>query len=187
VYSVTTRVLARALVTFVAALGCFGPVLAEADDPHAVATRIVDLLCAGDTAAVASLLHYPPGYTKEERAADETGVRKQLDVLLQRFGKISRPEPPPEIPATIDLGVSGGSLPYYQSLGKVKLLEGAYPVTSEHFGEAAIRVAFIKFDRGFEPFRVSFGIATSKPEARALADEIGRALSALSSSPPPGI
>ena len=178
----------RSLVVFLAVISCFSSALAEGEDPHAIATRIVDLLCAGDTATVASLLHYPPGYTKEERAADEAGVREQLDVLLQRFGKISRVVPPPSsVPATVDLSVSGGTIAYYQSLGRMSGVSGPYAVISEHLDAAVIRVDFLKMGDSWVLFRVSFGIPASRPEARALADEINRSLSAITPSPPPAI
>jgi len=149
---------------FVAVIGCFTSALADVDDPHATANRIVDLLCAGDTPTVAGLLHYPPGYTKEERAADEAGVKKQLDVLLQRFGKISRVVPPPSsVPATVDLSVSGGTIAYYQSLGRMSGVSGPYAVISEHLDAAVIRVDFLKMGESLVVFRVTFGIPASRP------------------------
>lgn len=147
-----------------------------AQDLQKRAAPIMELLTAGDTARIAALLHYPPSYTEKERAEDQAEVHRQLSFLLQRFGKISQVAPATERTETLDLGVTGGTTAYFESLGAFASADITYTAVFEHEGTGVVKIAFLKVADGWEPFKVSLCLPMSRPDARALWEEIRRKL-----------
>jgi hypothetical protein len=154
------------------------PVKGAGQTLQPLAERLMGLLRGGDAGRVAALLHYPPQYSPAERAQDEAGVREQLNFLLQRFGKISQAALAKDQPETLDLGVSGGTIAYFKSLGSFDTIDITYTTVFEHEGAGAVKISFLKLAEGWEPFKVSLCLPTSRSDARALWDEIVREMNA---------
>jgi hypothetical protein len=138
------------------------------------ASHFLDLLAAGDTARVAARLHYPPSYTTRERAEDEAAVREQLSFLLKRFGRISQVALAKEPSETVDIGVSGGTADYLNSLGTFDYVDVSYSAMFEREGRGMVKVAFLRTAKEWVPWRISLCLPTSRPDARALSEQIAR-------------
>jgi hypothetical protein len=148
-------------------LGIVSIANADEQDLRAKADSILGLLSKGETGTIASLLHYPPSYTEQQRNDDVADVHEQLDFLSQRFGKISHAVLAKEHLETLDIGVSGGTSEYFDSLDSFEYVDFTYATTFAHEGAGAIKIAFLRLKTGLVPWRISFCLLKSGPDASA--------------------
>lgn len=135
-------------------------------DPAAQGARIVQLIQADSFEEVASLLHYPATYTQQERLADQSAVANNLRFLSSEFGHLEEAVAAKEAVEFYKLSISGGDVPYWQSLPNVGQ-DGylTYRAVFSKFGPGIFHITFIRAEGGWQPRSIEFGLERGQPKA----------------------
>lgn len=162
----------------------------RAEAQQSLASRAVDLLERRDTSALAALLHYPPT-AQTERAKDIAAVEKMLQFLLSRFGAPSEVKPwRGGAVSFFEVGVSAGTIEYWQSLSPFETIDNVYSAKFERFGFGIVKIEAFKHAAMTTPQvrTVAFGLLTSRSDAKSLIIQATRDMMAVMEVPlPPNI
>ena len=182
------RIAAVALVATILAscrAGEFDP--ESVPEAQEMANRAVDLLCEGDYEAVAELLHYPPSYTPEQLATDKADVRVGLELLAGEVGLCTAPEPQNQPVEFYQVGVSGGDVPYWQSLPNGGLDQSyRYKVRYGKLGDGIVQVTLVEESGKWAVRSVDLGLETAREGAREIMLDLGEKLAAALTPLEPG-
>ena len=165
------------LLVPLAALSCAAQDVRDETDLRRTARSIVRLLSQEDVTNVASQFHYPPSYTHQQKAEDQAHVEMNLRFLLDRFGSVSDVSQLSNPIDFIEVGVSGGILPYWETLSPLQTLDFVYSAVFGHIGAGVIKVSFFQYGAGWELRGIAFGLPMTTPDALSIMETIMRELS----------
>jgi hypothetical protein len=113
---------------------------ADTDHPREIADQIVGLAERPDVLGLTERFHYPPTYTQAERQADSSDLADSLRFLFERLGKPQSPRLR-RVPASVyEIGLSGGTVPYWESLSPFKTHTFLYSVQFSKAGPGFLKV-----------------------------------------------
>lgn len=164
--------LARAVVVGVS-LVVAGVAVAGLDETRmraaeAQAGGVIKGVVAGDSRAVAELMHYPPSYTPEERKSDLTDVENGIRFLLERFGRVSDVKREEGHVSFFEVGGGGGDMGYWKSLSPMETVDVIYSAKFSKLGRGVIKIRIFWHGDGSAPgiFAVGFGLPVGRSDAR---------------------
>jgi hypothetical protein len=128
---------------------------------------------------LADRLHYPPVYSESERKEDSLGVSESLQFLFERLGTPRDSRLYEEPVFLYEFGVTGGTLPYWESLSPISSIQFVYSVLFSHAGSGFLKFVIFRPspNSSWEIQAVSFGLPES-PAAKVQMIELMLDLSA---------
>jgi hypothetical protein len=179
------RVTAGITVVFVCS--CGSPQMVNMEQSlSAHASRIIEWIEQGQVALVAADLHYPAHLSRPERELDKTNVEDAIRFLLGEFGAVEQTRLLADPVENVEVGIFGGGLPYWSSLGELVTRDFLYEAQFRGLGMGIIKVSFFETKQGWETRAVAFGLPLSRSDAQHRLSDIAQRLStALMDEPKP--
>lgn len=148
----------------------------QARDPQAVAAQVLQLLAAGKYSEVALAMHEPPSYDPARAAEDRRDVGDHLGFLFGEFGTMSAPQLATQPLRFYKVSLSGGDLPYWQSLRNMGVdAQLTYHVSFSKLGPGVLHLTFIRGKGEWQVRSIEPGLEMQAPAARQTMLRIGRA------------
>jgi hypothetical protein len=152
-------------------LGVAPPARAESGstgDADKGAERIVQLLVSSDPRAAADHLHYPPSYSKQQRADDVAAMRGNIGVLIDYFGTVSKVHRETGRVLFYEAGGGGGDGPYWQSLSPLDTQHFFYAAEFSKLGPGIVHVVMFRHPTLSAPevHLIAFGLRVARPDAK---------------------
>jgi len=169
--------LAFLILPLVSGVSSGGPSqLGVANEARALAKRAVVLLENDKSRAVASLMHYPPTYSADERAKDINSVGDGLELILKELGTPTQFRDLHGLALSYEVSESGGSIPYLRSLSPAYASDFLYEVTysKQGHGYLTVRVMQLNSKSPAEILSVRLGLPTANPASKTTMIEITR-------------
>jgi hypothetical protein len=137
-------------------------------DGEKLAERVSQLLLRENLGAAASLMHYPPMYTKEEKLEDVAGVTDSLRFLIGEFGSVSNVSINREWESFFEVGAGGGDPRYWESISP---FDSHAVVLRAHFsilGPGLIKIQLVRHPsiEGFAVHSINFGLSAALADSK---------------------
>jgi hypothetical protein len=134
-------------------------------EPSQLAQHAVDLAEASKTTDLASLFHYPSTYSQDERTEDTAGIADSLGFIFSEFGKPKNIQINTDPASYYEVGLFGGTLPYWEGLSPFETEQFVYSTTFANVGPGFLIIKVFKHQDA-QAFEIqAFGIAL--PESSA--------------------
>ena len=134
----------------------------------AAAKSVTELLQSPKPEQVAMILEYPRSYTSDQLAEDQKGIAGAVTYLLGEFGLIKGVKPFQEQVTFIEIGVAGGSAPFWwQTDAASQTRQYIYRVDFEKFGPGYLKVLTHLTSSKEIPVAFAFGLDPKSRDAEA--------------------
>jgi hypothetical protein len=163
------------ILSLVSGVSSGGPSqLGVANEARALAKRAVVLLENDKSRAVASLMHYPPTYSADERAKDINSVGDGLELTLKELGTPTQFRDLHGLALSYEVSESGGNVPYLRSLSPAYAADFFYEVTysKQGHGFLTVRVMQLNSKSPAEILSVRLGLPAANPASKTTMIEI---------------
>ena len=147
------------------------------EDMKALAASFFELTQKHNFTEVSRLFNYPSEYTKEQLSQDMSMVRKMTQLINDQFGEIKRVNPVSSQDSSLQIGVGGGDLPYWEK--HPTFIRVCYDVQFANAGSGSIDFYFANIRNKWEIRQVNYGLPVSRADASDLIMKTMQKLSQL--------
>lgn len=165
-----------AIVLFVVSLVAQGQNNDPSIPPSERVSTVMARLAQADVSSVGAAIHEPPTYDLHRAVKDRRVIVQQLEFLLAQFGQVSSDGVCGTPAEVYQLEVSGGDLPYWNSLPNMGVDAAVTcPVRFSSVGRGAVRLSFVNINGDWRLRSVAFGLLRSDGGSRESMVRIVRA------------
>ena len=137
--------------------------------------EVIDELTEGSLERVADRLHEPPSWDAHSAEQDRRDLAHQLAFMVDQFGGMSSVVPVTSEVPFLHLGISGGDVPYWQSLPNQGVdASTVHRVSFAKVGPGVVALTFIRNGDRCELRSIELGIEPSQAGASEKMMAIGR-------------
>ena len=142
------------------------------DSLKAEADSIIVWLNAGKCATVAAKMHYPPMWSKKQRAEDEKGLAEGLRLITGNLGRLVDYGAFTGVTVNYEVSAAGGDIPYWEKVSPFRTRDRLYQGVFERFGKGFVVVRFAELNSTWDVQAVVFWLDPAEDGARDRAIDI---------------